>query len=55
VLRDKLLKQKDNGSYEPRDLKKDEVKKVLLSFRGNLQQNAGSECVQSAKDGFEHV
>ena len=55
VLRDKLLKQQDNGSYEPRVLKKDEVKKVLLSFRRNLQQNAGSECVQSIKDGFEHV
>lgn len=55
VLRDNLLKQQDNGSYEPRDLKKDEVKKVLLSFRRNLQQNAGSECVQSSKDGFEHV
>ena len=52
VLRDKLLKRQDNGSYEPMDLKKDEVRKVLLSFRRNLQQNAGSECVQSAKDCF---
>ena len=50
VLRDKLLKQQDNGSYKPRDLKKDEVKKVLLSFQRNLQQNAGSECVQSTEN-----
>ena len=55
VLRDKLLKQQDNGSYKPRELKKDEVKKVLLSFRRNLRQNAGSECVKSTKGGYEHV
>ena len=42
VLRDKLLKQLDNGAYEPMKLQRDKVKEVLLSFRSNLQ-NVGSE------------
>ena len=42
VLRDSLLKKLDNSAYEPRKLKRDKVKKVLLSFRSNLQ-NVGSE------------
>lgn len=36
VLRDKLLKQKDNGAYEPKKLKKEKVKEVLLSYRTSL-------------------
>ena len=45
VLRDKLLKQLGNGAFEPKNLKRDKVKEVLLSFRRNLQ-NVGCECVQ---------
>lgn len=45
VLRNRLLKQLDNGAYEPRKLRKEKVKEVLLSFRKYLQ-NAGSECIQ---------
>lgn len=44
VLRDKLLKQLDNGAFEPRKLKREKVKEVLLSFRRSLQ-NVGSECI----------
>ena len=33
VLRDKLLKKLDNGAYEPKNLKKEKVKEVLLSYR----------------------
>lgn len=44
VLRDKLLKQLDNGAFEPKKLKRDKVKEVLLSFRRSLQ-NVGSECI----------
>lgn len=36
VLRDKLLKQLDNGAYEPKKLKREKAKEVLLSFRGSL-------------------
>ena len=38
VLRRKLLKlnKLDNGSYEPKLMKRDKVKEVLLSFRQNL-------------------
>ena len=43
VLRDKLLKQLDNGAYEPIPLKLDKIKGVLLSFRRNLPK-IGSEC-----------
>ena len=38
VLRDMLLKQLDNGAYEPKNLKRERVKEVLLSFRSNLQK-----------------
>ena len=41
VLRDKLLKQLDNGAYEPMKLQRDKVKEVLLSFRRNLQRVDG--------------
>ena len=35
VLRDKLLKQLGNGAYEPKRMKREKVKEVLLSFRGS--------------------
>ena len=44
VLRDKLLKQLDNGAFEPRSLSRDKVKEVLLSFRRSLSK-VGSECI----------
>lgn len=37
VLREHLLKQTDNGAYKPRNLKKEKVKEVLLSYRTSLQ------------------
>lgn len=37
VLRKALLKQLDNGAYEPRKLKREKVKEALLSFRRSLQ------------------
>ena len=37
VLRESLLKQLDNGAYEPKKLKREKVKEVLLSFRRSLQ------------------
>lgn len=36
VLRDSLLKQKDNGAYEPKKMKREKVKEVLLSYRSSL-------------------
>ena len=36
VLRNKLLKQLDNGAFEPRKLKREKVKEVLESYRTNL-------------------
>ena len=44
VLRESLLKQLDNGAFEPRKLKREKVKEVLLSFRRNLQSTARSGC-----------
>ena len=32
VLRESLLKQLDNGAFEPKKLKREKVKEVLLSF-----------------------
>lgn len=54
VLRKQLLKQLDNGAYEPKKLKREKVKEVLLSFRKHLQ-NAGSECIQKESNTFEYV
>ena len=45
VLQEMLLKQMDNGAFEPKKLKREKVKEVLLSFRRNLQ-NVGSECTK---------
>ena len=55
VLRDTLLKQLDNGAYEPRKLKREKVKDVLLSFRRNPQENVGSEYRKCSVTTFEHV
>jgi putative transposase len=46
VLRTVLLKQLDNGAYEPKNLHRERVKEALLSFRRNLQEIARSECSQ---------
>lgn len=54
VLRDKLLKQLDNGAFEPKKLKRDMVKEALLSFRRNLQ-NVGSECTESSMTTFGYI
>ena len=52
VLRKSLLKQLDNGAFEPRKLKREKVKEVLLSFRRNLQKNARSEYTESSVTTF---
>ena len=54
VLRDKLLKRLDNGAFEPRSLKREKVKEVLLSFRRSLPM-VGRECVGSRMMTFEYV
>ena len=54
VLRDKLLKQLDNGAFEPRKLKRERVKEVLLSFRRSLQ-DVGSECIGSSVTTFDYI
>ena len=55
VLRESLLKQLDNGAFEPKKLKREKVKEVLLSFRRNLQDNARSECIESRLTTFDYV
>lgn len=55
VLRETLLKQLDNGAFEPKKLKREKVKEVLLSFRRNLQENARSECTKSSQTTFEYI
>lgn len=47
VLRESLLKQLDNGAFEPKKLKREKVKEVLLSFRRNLYKNTMGECTES--------
>jgi uncharacterized Zn finger protein len=55
VLRESLLKQLDNGAYEPKKLEREKVKEVLLSFRRSLQK-VGSECKGcSVTTTFEYV
>lgn len=41
VLRDSLLKRLDNGAFEPKKLKREKVKEVLLSFRRSLSKSGG--------------
>ena len=55
VLRDKLLKQMGNGAFEPRKLKREKVKEVLLSFRRTLQETARSEHNKIKKNTFDYV
>ena len=55
VLRNALLKQLDNGAYEPRKLKREKVKEVLLSFRRTLQENARSEYRENKMTTFDYV
>jgi transposase len=55
VLRNALLKQLDNGAFEPKNLKREKVKDVLLSFRRNLQKTVGSECGESGLTTFDYV
>lgn len=54
VLQESLLKQLDNGAFEPRKLKREKVKEVLLSFRRSLR-NVGSECTESSVTTFGYV
>jgi transposase len=54
VLRKSLLKQLDNDAFEPKKLKREKVKEVLLSFRRSLQ-NVGSECIESCINTFDYV
>jgi hypothetical protein len=54
VLRESLLKQLDNGAFEPKKLKREKVKEVLLSFRRSLQK-VGSECTESSVITFDYV
>ena len=55
VLRESLLKQLDNGAYEPKTLKREKVKDVLLSFRRDLQDFARSECIESGVTTFDYI
>lgn len=45
----------DNGAFEPRKLKREKVKEVLLSFRRNLQENVRSECIESGYPTFDYI
>ena len=55
VLRQKLLKQRDNGSYEPKKLSKEKVKEELLSFRRCLMTKSGSERTKPNLISFDYV
>ena len=55
VLQESLLKQLDNGAFEPKKLRHEKVKEVLLSFRRNLQDNARSECIEGSLTTFNYV
>ena len=55
LLRNMLLKQLDNGAFEPRKLKREKVKEVLLSFRRTLQETERSECTKSSVATFDYV
>ena len=43
VLQQKLLKRRDNKSFEPKKLKRESVKKVLLSYRTSLSKGREDE------------
>ena len=55
VLRESLLKQMDNGAFEPKKLKHEKVKEVLLLFRRDLHENARSECTESGHTTFDYI
>ena len=58
VLRESLLKQLDNGAFEPRKLKREKVKEALLSFRRSLRQTCSDldgECIKSSMTTFDYV
>ena len=55
VLQETLLKRLDNGAFEPRKLKREKVKEVLLSFRRNLQKNARSEHNKIKINTFDYI
>ena len=56
VLREQLLKQLGNGAYEPRRLKREKVKEVLLSFRRSLLEKAESEHTENINlNTFDYV
>ena len=55
VLRESLLKQLDNGAFEPRKLKREKVKEVLLSFRRTLQETTRSEHTNGSMTTFDYV
>ena len=55
VLREQLLKQLDNGAYEPRKLKREKVKDVLLSFRRDLQKASGERSEIINLNTFDYV
>ena len=55
VLRESLLKQLGNGAFEPKKLKREKVKEVLLSFRRNLQGTARSESIESGHTTFDYI
>ena len=54
VLRESLLKQLGNDAFEPKKLKREKVKEVLLSFR-RILQNVGSECIESRLATFDYI
>ena len=48
----------DNGAFEPRKLKREKVKEVLLSFRRSLRQTCSDldgECIKSSMTTFDYV
>ena len=55
VLRNMLLKQLDNGAFEPKKLKREKVKEVLLSFRRTLQETARSEYTNCSVTTFDYI
>ena len=55
VLREHLLKRLGNGAYEPRKLKREKVKDVLLSFRRDLQKASGEHSEIINLNTFDYV
>ena len=49
-----FLKEMREVYFEPKKLKREKVKEVLLSFRRSLQ-NVGSECIKSSMTTFDYV